>query len=76
MYNKNKKAKDKIKGNNTFFLRSGGMRMIEKLAWNAFKNTGDINTFLELKRVENLESNLNGEVNGNNKDEGNSIGRK
>lgn len=52
------------------------MRMIEKLAWNAFKNTGDINTFLELKQVENLESNLNGEINGNNKDEGNSIIRK
>lgn len=52
------------------------MRMIEKLAWNAFKNTGDINTFLELKQVENLELNLNGEINGNNKDEGNSITRK
>ena len=51
--------------------------MIEKLAWNTFKKTGDINTFLELKQVENLELNLNnGEVNGNNKDEGNSISRE
>ena len=34
------------------------MRMIEKMAWNTFKNTGDINTFLELKEVENLEKNI------------------
>lgn len=52
------------------------MRMIEKIAWNTFKNTGDINTFLELKQVENIELNLNGEKNGTNKDEGNSISRK
>lgn len=52
------------------------MRMIEKLAWNTFKNTGDINTFLELKQVENLETTLNGEINGNNKDERDSISRE
>lgn len=52
------------------------MRMIEKMAWNTFKNSGDINTFLELKQVENIELNLNGEKNGTNKDEGNSISRK
>ena len=28
------------------------MRMIEKMAWNTFKKTGNINTFLELKEVE------------------------
>ena len=76
MYKNTKKAKDKIKGKKYFFLGSEDMRMIEKLAWNTFKNTGNINTFLELKQVENLELNLNGEVNGNNKDEGNSISRK
>ena len=27
--------------------------MIKKLAWNTFKNTGNINTFLELIEVEN-----------------------
>ena len=69
-------TKDKIKGKNTFKLRSGGMRMIEKMAWNTFKNTGDINTFLELKQLDNIELNLNGEVNGTNKNEGNSISRK
>lgn len=29
--------------------------MIKKIAWNAFKNTGDINTFLEYKQIENIE---------------------
>ncbi len=52
------------------------MRMIEKLAWNAFKNTGDINTFLELKQMENIEINLNGEIDGTNKDKGDSISRE
>ena len=28
------------------------MLMIEKMAWNTFKKTGNINTFLELKEVE------------------------
>ena len=33
--------------------------MIKKIAWEAFKNTGDINTFLELKQIENIEQNIN-----------------
>ena len=28
------------------------------MAWNTFKNTGDINTFLELIEVENIEKNM------------------
>lgn len=32
--------------------------MIKKIAWEAFKNTGDINTFMELKQIENIESNI------------------
>ena len=32
--------------------------MIKKIAWNAFKNTGDINAFLELKEIENIEINI------------------
>lgn len=52
------------------------MRMIEKMAWNTFKNSGDINTFLELKQVENMELNLNGEINGTIKNEGDSISRE
>ena len=32
--------------------------MIKKIAWNTFKNTGDINTFLEYKQIENLQKNI------------------
>lgn len=32
--------------------------MIKKIAWNTFKNTGDINTFLELKEIENMEQQI------------------
>ena len=32
--------------------------MIKKIAWDAFKNTGDINTFLEYKEIENLEKGI------------------
>ena len=60
--------------------------MIKKLAWNTFKNTGNINTFLELMEVETVEkeiasntlNNSNNEKHlyGNNKDEGNNTFRK
>ena len=33
--------------------------MIKKIPWDPFKNTGDINTFLELKQIENIEKNIN-----------------
>ncbi len=49
------------------------MLMIEKMAWNTFKKTGNINTFLELKEVENLEKNINEEIDGNNKNKRDSI---
>lgn len=32
--------------------------MIKEIAWDAFKNTGDINTFLEYKKIENLEKGI------------------
>ena len=32
--------------------------MIKQIAWNTFKNTGDINTFLELVEVKNIEKNM------------------
>ena len=53
--------------------------MIKKMAWNTFKNTGDINTFLELVEVENLEKNMleAEKQNGNIKIKGNSdIGKQ
>ena len=33
----------------------GSELMIKKIAWDTFKNTGDINAFLELKQIENIE---------------------
>ena len=33
--------------------------MIKKIAWNTFKNTGDINAFLEFKQIESIENSLN-----------------
>lgn len=33
--------------------------MIKKIAWEAFKNTGDINTYLELKQIEDIEQKMN-----------------
>ncbi len=41
--------------------------MIKKIAWDAFKNTGDINTFLELKQIEDLEK-INSETQNTEKD--------
>ena len=32
--------------------------MIKKIAWEAFKNTGNINTYLELKQIENIEEKI------------------
>ena len=32
--------------------------MIKEIAWDTFKNTGDINSFLEFKQIENLENNM------------------
>jgi len=48
--------------------------MIKKIAWNTFKSTGDINTFLEFKQIQNIEAQINmqqqmEEQNGNNQNE-------
>ena len=54
--------------------------MIKKMAWNMFKNTGSVDTFLELKQIENLQNsaikNEKVETNGNSKNEGNNHIRK
>lgn len=39
-------------------LNKGSELMIKKIAWDAFKNTGDINSFLEFKQIENIENNI------------------
>ena len=52
------------------------MHMIKQLAWNTFKNTGNINTFMELMAVKNIEKNLTANENvkvneyGDNKNQG------
>lgn len=51
--------------------------MIKNIAWNTFKNTGNIDTFLEFKQLENIEETQNimtikkVEQDGNNKNEWN-----
>ncbi len=42
--------------------------MIKKIAWNTFKNTGNINTFLELKYLEDLERTNENYLKQNNED--------
>ena len=32
--------------------------MIKKIAWETFKNTGNINSFIELKQIENIEKEI------------------
>ena len=52
------------------------MHMIKQLAWNTFKNTGNIDTFMELMAFQNTEKNINVNENikvneyGDNKDQG------
>ena len=51
--------------------------MIRQIAWNTFKNTGNINTYLEIKKFKDLEENLVKEnLDGTNKGKGNSNFRK
>ena len=47
--------------------------MIKQIAWNTFKNTGDINTLMELMQLQNIENNLKVNEYGDNKDQGNNI---
>jgi len=38
--------------------------MIKNIAWNTFKNTGNINTFLEFKQIKEIENNNLANSNG------------
>lgn len=50
--------------------------MIKKLAWNTFKKTGNIDTFVELRQIERIENNIiKEEKYGNYKDQGDSNSR-
>lgn len=50
--------------------------MIRQIAWNTFKNTGDINTFLEFKQVQDIEKNIRVENYENCQNKGNNNCRK
>lgn len=45
--------------------------MIKKIAWNTFKNTGNIDTFLEYSQLKDIENNIGIEKDGNCKNKGN-----
>ena len=37
--------------------------MIKKIAWDTFKNTGNIDAYLELKQIEMIENQINNQSN-------------
>lgn len=41
--------------------------MMKKFAWDAFKNTGDINTYLEFCQLKNMEESLKINIDETNK---------
>lgn len=49
--------------------------MIKDIAWNMFKSTGNVDTFLELKQIEEIQNKIANlqkvDTNGNYKNEGN-----
>ncbi|MBR6504734.1 MAG: hypothetical protein IKT41_03375 [Clostridia bacterium] len=49
--------------------------MLKQIAWNTFKNTGNIDTFMEFYQVKNIEEQIKAEINGINKNKGNNISR-
>ncbi len=50
--------------------------MIKQIAWNTFKNTGDINAFMEFRQVKNMEDNMEVDEYENSKGEWNNNCRK
>ena len=47
--------------------------MIKQIAWNTFKNTGNIDTIMELMELQNIEENIKVNEYGDNKNQGNNI---
>ena len=50
--------------------------MLKQMAWNTFKNTGNINTFMELIEIENTKKNMEGNKYGNIENKRNNNSRK
>ena len=45
--------------------------MVKLIAWNTFKNTGNIDAFLEYKQVQNIEENIKVKEYENSQNKGN-----
>ncbi len=45
--------------------------MIKQIAWNTFKNSGNIETFIELMKIDDIQENMEGNQYGNIEDKGN-----
>ena len=50
--------------------------MIKQIAWNTFKNTGNIDTFLEFRQVQDIEKNIKVKEYENSQNKGNNNSRK
>ncbi len=50
--------------------------MIKNMAWNTFKQTGDINSYLEFIEVKNIEENMKEVINETDKSKWNNNSRK
>jgi len=50
--------------------------MIKQIAWNTFKNTGNIDTFLELKQVTDIEEEIKEGTYGDDQNKWSNNGRK
>ncbi len=50
--------------------------MIKNIAWNTFKQTGDINSYLEFKQTQNIENNIRVNINEKNQSKWDSNIRK
>ena len=50
--------------------------MIKNIAWNTFKQTGDINSYLEFREVKNIEENMKLSVDETNKSKWDNYSRK
>ena len=50
--------------------------MITKIAWNTFKNTGDINAYLEYREIKNIEQIIKENVNEESKSQWSNFNRK
>ncbi len=46
-------------------------KQMKELAWNTFKQTGNINTFMEFRQIENIEESKKGTIYGNHQNKGN-----